>query len=115
MLFAVILILILQKKTTHSENFNRIINDCGFKSLINQPTRITAFSSTIIDLCFSNMSKIEACVSVEDQISDHKNIIITIKCELKNKSINNTIIKSLNYTVQSLWNKIEEWFPQNGC
>lgn len=45
----------------------------GMKQIVNSPTRITENTSTLIDLCLTNinMNKILCNVSAEHQISDH--------------------------------------------
>lgn len=56
-----------------------ICADIGLKQLINSPTRVTSNSSTMIDLCFSNIHSLTVASLDDDQISDHKNIEITLK------------------------------------
>lgn len=61
----------VSKSTEHSDRFIRICNDNGLKQLINTPTRVTSNTSTIIDLCCTNIRHVVALQIDEDQISDH--------------------------------------------
>lgn len=66
--------------TTHSRRLKNICDDYGLNFLVKSPTRMTENSSTLIDLCVSNisMNRIECNVSTEEQISDHGLLFITI-------------------------------------
>lgn len=64
---------ISKKKTTHSDRLMNICNDVGLKQMVKTTTRLTNRSETIIDLCFTNV-KMNVIVSIEDQISDHRNV-----------------------------------------
>ncbi|KMQ95301.1 hypothetical protein RF55_4490 [Lasius niger] len=48
----------------------RVMNSVGLKQLVREPTRITNYSETIIDLIFTNMN-VEVNVCHEPKITDH--------------------------------------------
>jgi exonuclease III len=73
------------RESTYSERLMKICNGNGLKQIVRSTTRQTNHSATIIDLCITNL-KSTATVSLEDQISDHYNIKISIKNELKKKT-----------------------------
>lgn len=98
-----------------SQFSRRLINcfvDNGLRQVINMPTRVTLNSATIIDLCATNLNKnkINCIVSDEDQISDHKNIEVTIIGKTdKNPNKVKTITMWNNYDPEKLWNSINTW------
>lgn len=83
--------------------FSRLINcfnDNGIRQIVDEPTRVTINSSTLIDLCATNLNKnkINCIVSDDDQISDHKNLEINIfgKINKTNKSKIATVWNNYN-------------------
>lgn len=72
---------------------NNVINDNGMKQIINEPTRVNNNSSTLIDLCITNINRISAKVSIDDQISDHRIIQIEIEGQIMTNKIENKRIK----------------------
>lgn len=107
------------KKTYESNMLNNIVADYGLKHYINIPTRVAQYftangireSSTIIDLCISNMKKnLKVNVLGENQISDHNMIEINIKCNPVKKTQQIKKIETLyNYSAENLWNEISKW------
>lgn len=96
--------------------FSRRLTNCfvdnGLRQLVDKPTRVTLNSATIIDLCATNLNKnkINCIVSDEDQISDHKNIEVTIVGKTdKNPNKLKTITLWNNYDPEKLWNSIDTW------
>lgn len=63
------------KTNLYKDRLLNICSDNGLKQLVKNVTRCTDRSSTIIDLCFSNIRS-EVNVLIEDQITDHRNIEI---------------------------------------
>lgn len=99
-----------------SRRLNNLFMDNGLRQTIDTPTRVTQNSSTLIDLCVTNINEnlIQCMVTTDDQISDHRNIEITIRGRLdcnKNKKKNQITIWK-NYTLEKFWNEIELWLPQ---
>lgn len=100
------------RDTSYSERLIKICNDNGLKQIVRSITRQTNYSATIIDLCITNLNA-TAIVSMEDQISDHYNIQISVKNELKTKRIDTKKIKLLqNYSQTALLSDIEDWIGE---
>lgn len=97
-------------ETTHSRRLRNFSEENGLNLLVNSPTRITENTSTLIDLCFSNINKnkISCSVSNEDQISDHSILFIKILGH-NDKVISKTrkICIWKNYDEHVLWQYIE--------
>lgn len=106
----------------HSRRLIQICDDNGLDQLIKSPTRIFTESATLIDLCLSNINEnlISSTVSIEDQISDHAILQITVRGK------NNTIpMKSREYHIwknydkaclwQSIENSIDSWELIKNC
>lgn len=96
--------------SSYSRRLIKMCDDNGFAQLTNLPTRVTNESSTIIDLCLSNIdsSKISCSVSSEDQISDHAILEIIVQGareSLKSKERQIRIWK--NYDERALWEHLE--------
>ena len=93
----------LHKSNSESENgkhLRRILRSCGFKNIINSPTRITANSKSLIDLVITSQpSKIQISGSINLGISDHHLIFTVFKvarCNPKPKVISTRNYKSLD-------------------
>lgn len=100
------------RESPYSQRLMKICNDNGLKQIVKNTTRQTNHSATIIDLCITNSNSI-ATVSMEDQISDHYNIEISVKNELKSKRIDKKLIKILhNYSQTAVLNQIENWLGE---
>lgn len=85
-------------------------NDNGLKQLITVPTRIFNQTSTLIDLCVTNIDSLKTKVTNDDQISDHK--IIELNCKLNSNHERNEMkqIKIWNnYSSVNLQNEIRKW------
>lgn len=98
--------------TVYKQKLTQIHDDIGCKQMINQPTRTTEYSSTIIDLCFTNLKNIRTEVSNDDQISDHSNIMAYVKCnaETENKCKKLKLLRNFNY--ENIINSITVWINQ---
>ncbi|XP_031638796.1 uncharacterized protein LOC116350927 [Contarinia nasturtii] len=87
-------------------------DDNGLKQLINNPTRVSQNSSTLIDLCLSNIASknIMCSVSIDDKISDHALLEINLigKCET-NKPKNHQISVWKDYDRLKLCDTIESY------
>lgn len=96
--------------TTHSRRLKNICDDYGLNFLVKSPTRMTENSSTLIDLCVSDisMNRIECNVSTEEQIFDHGLLFITIngRCD-KSVDKKRKIQVWANYNENDLWQSIE--------
>lgn len=92
----------------------QICEDMALKQIVTSETRLTNRSKTMIDLCFSNMRKTEVNVLDEDQISDHANVEIVMKCSMKNANANKyrTIKVTSNYCYENVINEVENWCDQ---
>ena len=84
-----------------------ICEDNGLNFLVNSPTRITNNSSTLIDLCLSdiNKNKINCDVSSDDQISDHALLNINIIGHS-----DNIVNKKRKIRVWKDYNEIDLWY-----
>lgn len=63
----------------YKKKLERMFNDNGFKQIINEYTRVTKSSNTIIDYVITNTKKVSAKISTNNKISDHEVIDIEIK------------------------------------
>lgn len=75
--------------TTYKNKLIRLMNFYGLKLTINEFTRVTQTSKTMIDLLFTNNNTVVATVSDDDMIADHKSMII------KKQSVVKRIVKKL--------------------
>lgn len=100
-------------------NINNSIDDCfqsyNFIQLINEPTRVTDVSSTLIDPIFINNAElvISSGTILADGISDHRMVfcdIKTLKCKMKPKFVSFRCFKDfvLNDFLNDLYNL--PWF-----
>lgn len=74
----------------YSTRLKNLFCDNGMRNIVNSPTRVTQSSSILIDLCVTNLNKNKtSCnVTIDDQISDHRNIEVIVtgsKSETKRK------------------------------
>lgn len=93
--------------TTHGRRLRDFCDDNGMKQIVNSPTRITENTSTLIDLCLTNisMNKIMCNVSAEHQISDHA--IMEIRLVGQNEK--GVMRKKRRTEVWKIYNKFELW------
>lgn len=70
-------------KTLYKNNLNNLIYENGMMQIMNEYTRITQNTRTLIDLVITNTNDIQCKVNERDNISDHS----TIQIIWKNKSI----------------------------
>ena len=69
----------------------------GFYPLISSPTRITNFTSTLIDNIFINEINTEMSSGIMiNDISDHLPIFAMIKCSMKERTCTNSV-NGVNY------------------
>lgn len=100
----------LLKLNGPNKNLYNVINDNGLKQLINEPTRVTKDSATLIDLCITNVKHANALVVSDDQISDHKILNVSISgINIKNSICKKNIKVWQNYSQQNLLNEIKMW------
>lgn len=106
----------LLSNTIHSRRLKNICDDNGMTQLVDKPTRVEKDTSTLIDLCVTNINKrnISCKVLDDDQISDHAIIetIIQGKAEaiqLKNRKITVWCDYDKNILWQSLENEVQQW------
>lgn len=91
----------------HDKNeIKNIINDCGFKQTINDYTRISKTSKTIIDyVIVSDTYNIKSEIKSELNISDHESIMITFNQPVK-KVNKEKVVKTVKYDMESLRNRV---------
>lgn len=65
----------------YTSKLESILNDNGLKNLINEYTRITKRSKTLIDYIITNNEAITAECNVNNKIADHESIDIFIECD----------------------------------
>lgn len=100
----------------HSQRLKNIFDDNGATMLTNSPTRIAENSTTMIDLCVSNVNKkyISCHVISDDQISDHLMLDIEIKGKaeqicVKNRKINVWHDYDSEKLCQNIESKLNNW------
>lgn len=102
----------LLSHTTHSQRLTNFCTDNGLFQLVNSPTRITAESKTIIDLCLTNIANniIECKVIEDDKISDHEMLEIIICGQRELKIVKSRQVRIFeNYNPIHLYNEIENY------
>lgn len=85
----------------YSKRLKQIINDAGCKQLINEYTRVTDTSNTIVDLVISNNKKLSCYVLNDTIITDHKIINIELGKNMVSKC-NSIVIRPKEYDQQLL-------------
>lgn len=82
---------------TYTRRVSNILNDNGLNMIINEPTRITSHSKTLIDYVITNCSDtVSARVDSNLKISDHESIDIIIKNQ--HKKLNKKTIRYCSYS-----------------
>lgn len=100
----------VNKDSTYSQRIVNLCADNGLIQLVNKPTRVTNMSSTIIDLCMTNIYGTKCSVSNEDQITDHKILEMQIRGRTDDKVAKQRWVKSWkNYSSERMWMAIDEW------
>lgn len=105
----------LNADNQYSRRLKNIIYDNGLRQIVDTPTRVVQSSSTLIDLCVTNLNnnKISCNVSIEDQISDHRNIEVVITGQKNETNPKKKYIEVWSdYNIEKLWESIEVWLPQ---
>ncbi|KAK6174541.1 hypothetical protein SNE40_017797 [Patella caerulea] len=92
----------------HTRKLNDISDRFNLVQLVTEPTRITEYSSTILDLCFVNCPDfIQSCEVLEAGISDHCPIKIVVNISKPQKE---TFTRPIwNYNTRSL-KQLDEYF-----
>lgn len=94
------------EKSIKSTKIAQIINDMGFKQIINQPTRIYKNSKSLIDYVITNrLSEISVKINNNFKISDHESLVIDI-INTEPTTINSRSLKTLKYNISSMRNLI---------
>lgn len=94
-------------KKYYKDKLQKTINENGMKQKINEYTRVTKNTKTLIDLLITNAEEIEGKTINEDNISDHTTINIIkykYKNEIENKEKTITILK---YEKEELQNELK--------
>ena len=88
----------LEVISNNSSHLLKIIDIYGLTQLITEPTRVTQFSSTLIDLCLTNSpDKISKSGVINIGISDHSAIYLTRKVtHLGSNMHKNVEVRQLN-------------------
>lgn len=105
----------ISNTNANSKKIDEICKNNGLKQLISCPTRITETTSTIIDLCLTNIhsNKITCNVLNDDQISDHLNLEITLFGNTKKSNIaQKEVICWRNYDENIFYDSIYTWHQQ---
>ena len=99
-----------------STNFSNSLSSLSFQPHINLPTRITEFSSSLIDNIFSNNYSHQSSAIIYSDISDHLPILVSFHQDNSNKfelsqyfGFNSTSIKNIDALNFSLSNW--DWSP----
>lgn len=71
------------KNDFYTSKLESILNDNGLKHIMNEYTRITANSKTLIDYIITNKEGITAKNNINNKIADHESIDILVECETK--------------------------------
>lgn len=82
--------------------------------MVESTTRLTDRSATTIDLCFTNIKTIVR-TTIEDQISDHRNIEVEFKYTVKSKNNDRKIIRIWKDYSQRAWLDEIKKQKQIGC
>lgn len=99
----------VSKCSTYSDKLMKLINYYGLKQLVNDYTRVTNVSKTLIDLILTNEYNIKAEVLNNYIISDHNTIVINeLKNLLLNKEIHKDITSWKNYNKDDLQNLLRQ-------
>lgn len=95
-----------KKDNSLSERVKNIVLLNGCKQIVNEYTRITERSKTLIDYVISNDSEWNVIISSENKISDHESIILRkdIRCDEKVQKVKIKCWK--NYNSAKLSNKL---------
>ena len=104
---------IAETTSSATENLTIKLQNLGFACMINQPTRVTDSTATIIDLIFSNDPSLPTSIGLTD-ISDHMTTICFPKIKVKLKSepqwrrcFNETNITKLKNNLRSQsWSRV---------
>ena len=88
--------LMVERRNTHSEHFLEILASFDFEMQINEPTRVTLNSSTLIDNIFTNFSTVKSG-NMKVGISDHY-------LQFANWSVGNPIAKKNLYSTKRIQN-----------
>ena len=74
------------KKNNYCRNrLIKIANAAGLKQLVDEPTRITVSSESIIDLVFTNL-EVDVEIKHEPKITDHSTIMVYYNCTRKQEA-----------------------------
>jgi hypothetical protein len=101
---------ILLLTSVNGNKLNDIFDIFGLKQLIVDPTRTTPYSSTLIDLCFTNApSKIVNSGIIELSISDHVLVYMTHKVHYKQTGSRLVQIRSMkNFNTENYLRDLEQ-------
>lgn len=98
--------------TAHSARIESICAINGLIQCVREPTRVTPTSTTTIDLCLSNVRGICCEVTDEDQVADHKLLLIKLKQGAESRKPKLRYFKSWSeYSRENMREKIDGW-PQ---
>lgn len=86
-----------------------ILNDNCMKQLVNNHTRITERSETLIDYCVSNLNNLNVEVKSEFNISDHECIICQIKCANNDISYHKQVEYISDYSNDKLISELKKY------
>lgn len=76
----------LLTKNRYAEKMLEILTDQGLCQIVNQPTRITEHSATLIDYVITNKdlkSRVKYVIDARDKITDHETISIDVQIQKK--------------------------------
>lgn len=81
----------------YKEKMENIIKDNGLKQIINENTRITKNTQTLIDYVITNSKKITAKTNIKRKIADHETIDIFYECEVNKQEKRRKEIEVFKY------------------
>lgn len=78
---------------TYKKVIEQVINDNGCKQMVNENTRITRDTETMIDLIVTNIDHMEVKTNVKLKISDHESILVTIDVVINEQTSEDKTLK----------------------
>lgn len=77
----------MTKPNHQTRKLNQILNNRSLKQMINEPSRITNKSSSLIDLAYTDMTHIRSSGTINSNISDHLPIFLIKKKHEKRRIV----------------------------
>lgn len=97
-------------KICYKNKLNSTINENGMRQIMNENTRITRKTSTLIDLIITNTNTIKCKIEDNDKISDHSTIHIISNNKINKKEHIEKRMILHNYTKENFKNELRNKF-----